>query len=295
MDAKGEIREFLTSRRAKLTPDEVGLTSYGPRRVPGLRREEVAVLAGVSVPYYTRLERGNLSGVSESVLEALARALQLDEAERAHLFDLARAAQPAAPKRRRRTQQRVRPSVQRMIDAMTGAPAFLQNGRLDILAANALGRALFSELYVDPVRPANPARFVFLSPRAPDFYGDWERAANDTVAILRTEAGRDPYDSSLSDLVGELSTRSEEFRTRWASHNVRIHRTGAKDLHHPVVGDLSLTYEMLDLSADSGLVIVAYTAEPGSKSAEALDLLASWTATLDEADEADAVETSESA
>jgi len=295
VDAKGEIREFLTSRRAKLTPDEVGLTSYGPRRVPGLRREEVAVLAGVSVPYYTRLERGNLSGVSESVLEALARALQLDEAERAHLFDLARAAQPAAPKRRRRTQQRVRPSVQRMIDAMTGAPAFLQNGRLDILAANALGRALFSELYVDPVRPVNPARFVFLSPRAPDFYGDWERAANDTVAILRTEAGRDPYDSSLSDLVGELSTRSEEFRTRWASHNVRIHRTGAKDLHHPVVGDLSLTYEMLDLSADSGLVIVAYTAEPGSKSAEALDLLASWTATLDEADEADTVQTSESA
>jgi hypothetical protein len=228
-------------------------------------------------------------------VEALARALQLDEAERAHLFDLARAAQPAAPKRRRRTQQRVRPSVQRMIDAMTRAPAFVQNGRLDILAANALGRALFSELYVDPVRPVNPARFVFLSPRAPDFYGDWERAANDTVAILRTEAGRDPYDSSLSDLVGELSTRSEEFRTRWASHNVRIHRTGAKDLHHPVVGDLSLTYEMLDLSADSGLVIVAYTAEPGSKSAEALDLLASWTATLDEADEVDAVETSESA
>jgi transcriptional regulator with XRE-family HTH domain len=292
VDTKGEIREFLTSRRAKLTPDQVGLSSYGPRRVPGLRREEVAVLAGVSVPYYTRLERGNLSGVSESVLEALARALQLDDAERAHLFDLARAAQPAAPKRRRRTQQRVRPSVQRMIDAMTGAPALVQNGRLDILAANALGRALFSELYVDPVRPVNHARFVFLSPRAPDFYGDWERAANDTVAILRTEAGRDPYDSALSDLVGELSTRSEEFRTRWAAHNVRIHRTGAKDLHHPVVGDLSLTYEMLDLSADSGLVILTYTAEPGSKSAEALDLLASWTATLDEAD---AVETSESA
>ena len=281
MDAKDEIREFLTSRRAKLTPDEVGLTSYGPRRVPGLRREEVAVLAGVSVPYYTRLERGNLSGVSESVLEALARALQLDDAERAHLFDLARAAQPAAPKRRRRTQQRVRPSVQRVIDAMTRAPAFVQNGRLDILAANALGQALFSELYVDPVRPVNPARFVFLSPRAPDFYGDWERAANDTVAILRTEAGRDPYDSALSDLVGELSTRSEEFRTRWAAHNVRIHRTGAKDLHHPVVGDLTLTYEMLDLSADSGLVIVTYTAEPGSKSAEALDLLASWTATIE--------------
>jgi transcriptional regulator with XRE-family HTH domain len=292
VDPKGEIREFLTSRRAKLTPDQVGLTSYGPRRVPGLRREEVAVLAGVSVPYYTRLERGNLSGVSESVLEALSRALQLDDAERAHLFDLARAAHTATPKRRRRTQQRVRPSVQRMIDAMTGAPAFVQNGRLDILAANALGRALFSELYVDPVRPVNPARFVFLSPRARDFYGDWERAASDTVAILRTEAGRDPYDGALSDLVGELSTRSDEFRTRWAAHNVRIHRTGEKDLHHPVVGDLSLTYEMLDLSADSGLVIVAYTAEPGSKSAEALDLLASWTATIDEAD---ATETSKSA
>jgi transcriptional regulator with XRE-family HTH domain len=291
VDAKDEIREFLTSRRAKLTPDEVGLTSYGPRRVPGLRREEVAVLAGVSVPYYTRLERGNLSGVSESVLEALARALQLDDAERAHLFDLARAAQPRVPKRRRRTQQRVRPSVQRVIDAMTGAPALVQNGRLDILGANSLGRALFSELYVDPTRPVNHARFVFLSPRAPDFYGDWERVANDTVAILRTEAGRDPYDSALSDLVGELSTRSDEFRTRWAAHNVRIHRTGAKDFHHPVVGDLSLTYEMLDLSADSGLVILTYTAEPGSKSAEALDLLASWTATVDAADVAERSET----
>jgi transcriptional regulator with XRE-family HTH domain len=290
VDAKSEIREFLTSRRAKLTPDQVGLTSYGPRRVPGLRREEVAVLSGVSVPYYTRLERGNLSGVSESVLEALARALQLDEAERAHLFDLARAAQPAAPKRRRRAQQRVRPSVQRLIDAMTGVPALVQNGRLDILSANALGRALFSELYVDPVRPVNHARFVFLSPRAPDFYGDWDRAADDTVSILRTEAGRDPYDRDLSDLVGELSTRSEEFRARWAAHNVRIHRTGVKDLHHPVVGDLSLTYEMMDLSADSGLAILTYTAEPGSKFAEALDLLASWTATLNETEPAEASE-----
>jgi transcriptional regulator with XRE-family HTH domain len=292
VDAKGEIREFLTSRRARLAPDQVDLTSYGPRRVPGLRREEVAVLAGVSVPYYTRLERGNLSGVSESVLEALARALQLDEAERAHLFDLARAAQPAVPRRRRRTQQRVRPSVQRLIDAMAGAPAVVQNGRLDILAANMLARGLYSEMYVDPVRPVNHARFVFLSPRAPDFYGDWERAADDTVSILRTAAGRDPYDRDLSDLVGELSTRSDGFRTRWAAHNVRIHRTGAKEFHHPVVGDLSLTYEMLDLSADTGLAILAYTAEPGSKSAEALDLLASWTATLDEAD---AAETSERA
>jgi transcriptional regulator with XRE-family HTH domain len=287
VDAKNEIREFLSSRRARLTPDEVGLTSYGPRRVPGLRREEVAVLAGVSVPYYTRLERGNLSGVSESVLEALARALELDDAERAHLFDLARAAQPATPKRRRRAQQRIRPSVQRMLDAITGAPAAVLNGRLDMLATNTLARGLFSELYVDPVRPVNHARFVFLSPRAPDFYRDWDRAADDTVAILRTEAGRDPYDRDLSDLVGELSTRSEEFRSRWAAHNVRIHRTGAKDLHHPVVGELRLTYEMLEVAADRGLAILTYSAEPGSKSAEALDLLASWTATLDETDAAE--------
>jgi MmyB-like transcription regulator ligand binding domain len=180
--------------------------------------------------------------------------------------------------------------VQRLIHAMTGAPALVQNGRLDILSANALGRALYSELYVDPVRPVNHARFVFLSPRAPDFYRDWDRAANDTVAILRTEAGRDPYDRDLSDLVGELSTRSEEFRTRWAAHNVRIHRTGVKELHHPVVGDLSLTYEMLDLSADSGLAILTYTAEPGSKSAEALDLLASWTATIEQSEAAPASE-----
>jgi transcriptional regulator with XRE-family HTH domain len=292
VDTKSEIREFLTSRRAKITPEQAGITAYGERRVPGLRREEVAVLAGVSVDYYTRMERGNLGGVSESVLEALARGLQLDDAERAHLFDLARAAQPAAPRRRRRSQQGVRPSVQLLLDSITGAPAVVQNGRLDILATNALGRALYSEMYVDPARPVNHARFVFLSPRAPGFYRDWERAANDTVAILRTEAGRDPYDRDLSDLVGELSTQSDEFRARWAAHNVRIHRTGVKEVHHPVVGDLSLTYEMLDVSADSGLAILTYTAEPGSKSAEALDLLASWTATIDEAD---AAETSERA
>jgi transcriptional regulator with XRE-family HTH domain len=284
VDTKSEIREFLTSRRARITPDQAGLTVYGPRRVTGLRREEVAVLAGVSVDYYVRMERGNLGGVSESVLEALARGLQLDDAERAHLYDLARAAQPAAPKRRRRAPYRIRPSVQLLIDAMTGAPALVQNGRLDILSANALGRAPYSELYVDPVRPVNHARFIFLSPRAPDFYGDWERAANDTVAILRTAAGRDPYDRDLSDLVGELSTRSEEFRTRWAAHNVRIHRTGVKDFHHPEVGDLSLTYEMLDLAADSGLVILTYTAEPGSKSDEALNLLGSWAATIEQSE-----------
>jgi hypothetical protein len=259
--------------------------------VPGLRREEVAVLAGVSVPYYTRLERGSLSGVSESVLEALARALQLDDAERAHLFDLARAAQPTTPARRRPRKEQIRPSVQRMLDAITGAPAAVLNGRLDMLATNTLARGLYSEMYVDPARPVNHARFVFLSPRATDFYRDWDRAADDTVAILRTEAGRDPYDRDLSDLVGELATRSEAFRTRWAAHNVRIHRTGTKAVHHPVVGELTLTYEMLELSADSGLAVLTYTAEPGSKSAEALDLLGSWTATIDAADAATASET----
>jgi transcriptional regulator with XRE-family HTH domain len=281
VDAKSEVSEFLTSRRGRLTPDQVGLTAYGPRRVPGLRREEVAVLAGVSVPYYTRLERGNLSGVSEGVLEALTRALQLDEAERAHLFDLARAAGPAARTRRRPTKQRVRPSVQHMLDAITGAPAFVQNGRLDVLAENHLGRALCSEMYRDPARPVNYARFVFFDPAAHDFYGDWERAANDTVALLRSEAGRDPYDRDLSDLVGELSTRSDEFRTRWAAHNVRIHQTGAKHFHHPVVGDLTLTFDLMELAADPGLNILTYSAEPGSKSAEALNLLASWSATPD--------------
>ncbi len=282
MDTRSEIREFLTSRRARITPDQVGLPVYGSRRVPGLRREEVAVLAGVSVPYYTRLERGDMSGVSESVLEALARALQLDEAERAHLLDLARAAQPTgAPPRRRQTRQRVRPAVQQVLDAFTGAAALVGNERLDVLGANALGRALFSELFVAPARPANFARFVFLEPRAREFYSDWDRAATDSVAILRSAAGRDPHDRDLSDLVGELSIRSEDFRTRWAAHNVRFHATAVKRVHHPVVGDLSLNFERLDLAADAGLTISTYTAEPGSRSAEALDLLASWAATPD--------------
>jgi MmyB-like transcription regulator ligand binding domain len=164
------------------------------------------------------------------------------------------------------------------------------NGRLDILAANPLGHALYSEMYVDTVRPVNHARFIFLNPRAHDFYGDWERAANDTVAILRSEAGRDPYDRGLSDLVGELSTQSESFRTRWAAHNVRIHQTGAKHFHHPVVGDLSLTFEMMELRADTGLTILTYTAEPGSKSEESLNLLASWAATPDQSETAPATD-----
>jgi transcriptional regulator with XRE-family HTH domain len=287
VETKQEIREFLTSRRARITPEQAGLTSYGSRRVPGLRREEVAVLAGVSAPYYTRLERGDMSGVSESVLDALARALELDDAERAHLFDLARAAQPAAARpRRRQAKQRVRPEVQWSLDAITGAAAFVGNERLDLLAANLLGRALFSELYAAPARPVNTARFLFLDPRAEAFFGDWNRVAAESVAILRSAAGRDPYNRELSDLVGELATQSEAFRTRWAAHNVRFHNTGVKHLNHPVVGELYLTFNRLDLAADPGLTIFTYTAEPGSRSEEALNLLGSWAATIDPAESA---------
>jgi transcriptional regulator with XRE-family HTH domain len=282
VDTRSEIREFLTSRRAKIGPEQAGLTSYGARRVPGLRREEVAVLAGVSVPYYTRIERGNLDGVSDGVLEALSRALQLDEAERAHLFDLARALRPAIPPRRRRApRRRVRPSIQHVLDGLTGAAALVHNARLDNLAANQLGHALYSDMFsrVPGPGPVNSARYVFLDPGARDFYADWERAASDVVAVLRSAAGRDPYDRDLSDLVGELSTQSAEFRIRWAAHNVRFHDTGTKDYHHPVVGDLSLTYNRMELAADPGLALTIWTAEPGSKSAEALSLLGSWAAT----------------
>jgi transcriptional regulator with XRE-family HTH domain len=279
VDTRSEIREFLTSRRARITPEQSGLTWYGDnRRVPGLRREEVALLAGVSVDYYTRLERGNLTGVSETVLDALARALRLDEAERAHLFDLARSSQPGTRGRRRSTKQNVRPSVQWMLDSMTGSAAIAENGRLDALATNQLGRALYSHLFDGSGRPVNFARFVFLDPRAKEFFADWGRAAKDVAALLRLEAGRNPFDRALSDLVGELSTRSEEFRGHWATHNVRLHTKGEKRFNHPMVGELELSYNRIELAADPGLMIVAYTAEPGSRSQESLRLLASWTA-----------------
>jgi transcriptional regulator with XRE-family HTH domain len=283
VDAKSEIRDFLTSRRARVTPDQVGLPTFGGlRRVPGLRREEVALLAGVSVDYYTRLERGNVAGVSESVLDALARALRLDEVERAHLFDLARAAHTTPPRRRRRAHSAIRPSVQQLLDAMGAVPAFVRNGRLDILAANRLGRAFYSEHFDSPYQPVNSARFAFLDPRAPEFYLDWEGVMRDLVAVLHAEAGRDPYDRDLSDLVGELSTRSETFRTLWAAHNVRRHDTGVKGIRHSLVGEITFTYESLELVADPGLTMFVYTVEPGSKSEEALNLLASWVATPDQ-------------
>jgi transcriptional regulator with XRE-family HTH domain len=283
-DVRAEIRQFLTTRRAKLTPEQAGLPAYGAnRRVPGLRREEVALLAGISIEYYTRLERGNARGVSDEVLEALARALQLDEVERVHLIDLVRTANAARPARRRATPQRVRPSVQRVLDSMTGTAAFLRNGRLDVLAANQLGYALYAPAFGDPARPVNLARFVFLDPKSTEFYGDWDGIAHAAVGSLRAEAGRDPYDRALTDLVGELSLRSQEFRVRWAAHDVDYYRSGVQPFHHPLVGDLTLDYDVLELPADPGQSIVAYSADPGSPARHALDLLASWTATPGEA------------
>ncbi|HXW87108.1 MAG TPA: helix-turn-helix transcriptional regulator [Streptosporangiaceae bacterium] len=282
MDTGTDIRDFLISRRARISPEQAGLPafSYGTkRRVQGLRREEVAMLAGISVEYYTRLERGNASGASDDVLEAIARTLQLDEAEHAHLFDLVRAVTTTRRARRRPSQERVRPVVQRVLDAMLTVPAYVRNGRLDILAANRLGAALYSPVFSSQAGVPNMARFIFLNPQATEFFAGCEGIASDAVAILRAEAGRDPYDRRLSDLIGELSTRSEEFRVRWAAHNVKFHRTGAKQLHHPVVGDLTLAYEALELPADSGQRILVYTAEPGSPSDDALKLLAAWCTT----------------
>jgi transcriptional regulator with XRE-family HTH domain len=280
MDTAQDIRESLTSRRAKISAAAAGLPVYGNnRRVKGLRREEVAMLAGISVKYYTRLERGNANGVSEDVLESVVRALQLDEAERAHLFDLVRAVSTSRPPRRRPSQERVRSTVQQILDSMSGTAAYVRNGRLDILGANRLGHALYADVFNDVAQPPNMARFFFLNQRAAEFFVDWDTVSHDAVAILRAEAGRDPHDRRLSDLIGELATRSDEFRVRWAAHNVKFHRTGVKRFHHPIVGDLTLAYEALDLPADSGQRMLVYTAEPGSPSHDAMQLLASWAST----------------
>ncbi|RZT26741.1 helix-turn-helix protein [Kribbella sp. VKM Ac-2569] len=282
MDNRAAIREFLASRRARITPEQAGLPAYGGnRRVKGLRREEVAMLAGMSIDYYVRLERGNLAGASDTVLEGLARALQLDDAERAHLFDLARAAEPTPARSRKAAPATVPASVQLVLDAVNDAPAWVRNARHDMLAANRMARALYSPLLADPRRPANSARFVYLDPASHDFFQDWERAADDIAAMLRSEAGRNPHDKLLIELIGELSTRSEDFRTRWAAHNVRFHRTGLKKLRHPVVGDLDLTFEAMEFPAHPGLTFLAYVAPVGSPTADSLKLLASWAATTE--------------
>ncbi len=303
VDRRDEIREFLISRRAKISPEQAGIPTYGDlRRVTGLRREEVAHLAGVSADYYTRLERGSIRGVSDGVLEAVSSALQLDEAERAHLMDLARTAN--APSRRlprRPPQQRVRPGVLRLLDGMTGVVAIVQNGRSDVLAANLLGRALYGPVFNSAVqsssaassgsdtssRTPNQARYLFLDPGAGDFYPDWRAVAATSVAMLRLEAGRNPDDRALNELVGELTTRSTLFAALWAGHDVSIHTTGTKRFHHPVAGDLSLLFETLDLPGDEGQTLFTFTAEPGSASGNALAFLASWAATPPETTTAD--------
>jgi len=284
MDNRDEVRAFLTSRRDKITPAQAGLPVYGTRRVAGLRRGEVAMLAGVSVEYYTRLERGNLAGVSESVLDALAQALRLDETERVHLYDLARAANttPARVRRRPTRATTVRPIVERMLEAMPSMPAFVFNARFDFLAANPLCRALYSEMYADPGCGRNVARFVFLNPAAHRFHVDWEPVAKNMVGVLRIEAGRNPYDRELSNLIGELSTRSDAFRVLWGAHDVHAFRQETKRLNHPVVGLLELDHETMDLPGDTGQTVAIYSAPPGSPTADALAMLASWTATQQE-------------
>jgi len=283
MDNRSEVREFLSSRRAKLTPDDVGLPDVGQRRVPGLRRGEVAALAGVSIEYYSKLERGALGGVSASVLDAIARALRLADAERSHLFNLAQAADGTSEMLRPRRRSRAwtpRPSLMWVLDCITGGPALVRNGRMDLLATNALGRAMHASLYERAPGPVpNFARYTFLDEDSRRFYPDWDTAADTAVAILRTEAGGDPNDRLMHDLVGELATRSEEFRRRWSNHDVRLHGAGTKTFHHTAVGELQLAYESVDMVSDPGLTLTIYAAEPASRTAEALALLGSLTAT----------------
>jgi transcriptional regulator with XRE-family HTH domain len=289
MDQKAEISEFLASRRARISPQSVGLPVAGrKRRVPGLRREEVAALAGLSVDYYIRLERGAIVSASDSVLQAVARALKLDPAEQAHLADLARAGRPSAAARPRRTPPAaIAPQLQTVLDALVGVPALVRSPTLDLIATNSLARALYSELYSDPRTdaqtkartPPNVARFTFLDPRARQFWPDWEHVADDLVAHLRAAA--DPLDRALPDLVGELSTRSDAFRELWARHDVRAHARGVKHFRHPVVGPLTLHYDHLQLTAEPGLTMITYTAEPGTTSHDNLALLASWAASQD--------------
>lgn len=275
------------SRRARVTPEQAGVETFGDRRrVSGLRREEVARLAGVSIDYYTRLERGNLKGVSDAVLDAIARALSFTAAERDHLFDLARTANPVGvqPQRAQRDTP-LRPQLQYLLDAITAAPAFVQNNRMDLLAANALGYAMYAPMFKGTTRPANFSRHIFLDPSAHDFYPDWDRAAWTNVTILRREAGRNPHDKRLHALIGELSTRSERFRELWAAHDVRRHYAGQKVFHHPVVGELELHYQTVELEGDPGLGLTVYLAAPGSQAEESLRLLASWAASERVADQ----------
>lgn len=275
-----EVREFLTSRRARVSPEDVGLPPGTHRKVPGLRRTEVATLAGISVEYYTKLERGNISGASPEILDSLSRALMLDDAERAHLFDLAHSASPVGRPRKRRSPKNWQPGpgLQWALDGFTVGPAFVRNGRMDLLAVNPLARAFYAELYDMPGQPPNIARHAFLDDRALDFYPDWDAFADITVAILRTEAARDPHNKDLHDLVGELCTRSEAFRHRWGQHNVRHHGSGTKSFRHAEVGDMTLAYEGMEMEGEPGLTFTVYSPEPGSPTEQAMRLLSTLAA-----------------
>lgn len=277
MDNNKDVREFLMSRRSRITPAQAGLAAFsGTRRVAGLKREEVAMLTGVSTEYYARLERGNLRGVSDSVLDALSRSLQLDEAERAHLLDLAKAAAPArvAGSRRARAEL-LRPSIERILAGMTGTPAYVRNSRMDVLAANSLCFALYNGIFSPATLPVNLARLMFLDERSRDFFVEWETIADDLAAALRVESGRNPRDRALNSLIGDLAAGSAEFSTRWARHNVRFHRTARKTMRNPLIGEIELTGDALELPGE-GLTLIAYTADAGSHAQEQLDFLASW-------------------
>lgn len=281
MDHAAAVSEFLRTRRDRITPEQAGIIGGGRRRVPGLRREEVAMLTGISVEYYARMERGALAGVSLEVLDALARALQLTEAEYDHLGDLARTSAPTPPRRRRARPSAVTvtPELQRFLDAVTGAPMWVRDLRLNFVAANALGRALYSPLLDDPANGGNTARFTFLNPAARQFFPDWEQNADDVVATLRSYAGQNPLDRGLTDLIGELVTRSDEFRYRWSAHNVRHHRTGVKRLRHPDLGDLEFSYQAMALPEHPDWFMFAFITAPRSPTEERIRLLGSLAAT----------------
>jgi transcriptional regulator with XRE-family HTH domain len=267
-----DLGDFLRSRRARITPQDAGLAPEpGARRVPGLRREEVARLAGVSVDYYVRLERGRGVNASEAVLDAVARALQLDGTERSHLFAVAR---PTRGRPRPLPPQRVRPGLHRVLATMTTVPALVIGRRLDVLAANPMGRALFTDFDALPHRERNMARFIFLDEAARELYADWPSSARGTVAALHLYAGRHPHDPLLAGLIGELSLRDQDFRRWWADHDVQRRTHGSKHYHHPVVGDLVLEYEALTPAGDRDQTLGLHTAEPGSPSEHGLQLLA---------------------
>jgi len=280
--ARAAVREFLTTRRARVTPTDAGLPPQGTRRrVKGLRREEVALLAGVSPEYYVRLERGQATGPSAGVVDAVADVLRLDDDERAHLDRLLAALTPAARKRNRGTAKAkdpVSPGIRVLLDSLDHLPAAVFNGQFDILAVNKLGRALFAPVFDLPGQP-NSARFLFLDePRARDLFPEWDRITADTVAMLRIEAGRHPDDADLTELIGQLATRSTEFRTRWATNDVRAQRAGTKTFRHPLIGEVTLPYETLRIDAASSQILTVYTPQPGAPEADAIRLLASWNA-----------------